>query len=404
MRRNRCIEVGTGYEIVVRAEHSIPFPPTRTTVEIVSGIFGRWGCQPGIRLTHAVFLSNHGHYMAYAEEEDALSLFCQNINKRLTESLKVLLGFEKLNLWEDRANIAQIPLLKDQKRKIVYIYSNPAAAGLVDSIDEFPGFSSWKAFLTCAPDVDAYVEENVRHYFKRALKRLPASNTLDSYEDLNYLTHLRAQEVRTGKVNIVSEEVLKIYPFAFLKQYGITDPAEIEAIREEIKQAVYAKEAQLRAERAAQEMPVIGVERLQRSPYMKPHTPKLKLPHISFICSDEELLSQKLAEQSATIKGAKALRAEAIDAAREGSPVTWPKGVYIPWLPPVGCGTRREGGDKPGRPKTPYPPFPKPAKAEATSVPRSTPSKPRKPSAADVSNPLDSPEGAAPKPAIIKRE
>jgi len=330
MRRNRYIEVGSVYEIVSRAEHSIPFAPTRTTVELRRGILGRAWRKKTCILLHATDMSNHGHYMCLAEDEAALSNFCQDINKRATDTIKVLLGFERLSLWEERPNIAELPEYKDALEKVCYIYLNPAEAGLVDSIDEYPGFTTWQAFLTCPADVDACVEEKVRYYFKRALKRLPASNTLDPYADIEYLHHLKQQEVRTGRVNIVSEEVLQIKPFAFLKRFGITAPEEVAAFREEVKRRVYTREAELRAERAAQNRPVIGAERLRRSEYMQEHTPKERRPKVAIITGNAELRATKLAAQTAVFEECRSLRKLAI----EGEQVEWPEKVYIPWLPP----------------------------------------------------------------------
>ena len=43
----------------------------------------------------------------------------------------------------------------------VYIFLNPAQANLVDSIDDYPGETTWAAFLKTKAQVDAYHEREV---------------------------------------------------------------------------------------------------------------------------------------------------------------------------------------------------------------------------------------------------
>lgn len=330
MRKNRYFQRDQVYEVVSRATHGIPFAPTQSTLEIFQGIMGRTCRKDEVHVCHAVNMGNHGHYMCKPKKVKALSNFYQEINKRSTEALKVLLDLNRLRLWEDRANVAHLPEKEDAIKKVIYIYCNPAEAGLVDSIDEYTGFNTWKAFLTCPPDINACVEENVRYYFKRALKRLPANNVLDPFSDRQYLAHLKDQPVQTGRVNIVSEEVLRIRPFAFLEPYGITDPKEIEEIRLRIKTEVYKREATLKAERAAAGRPALGVERLQLSEFMKAHTPKEHRPKISVICENPLVRGITLIKEHDILERCRDLR----KLAEAGDLVTWPHGVFVPWRPP----------------------------------------------------------------------
>jgi hypothetical protein len=225
--------------------------------------------------------------------------------------------------------VAHLPELGDVKTKIKYIYLNPVEAGLVDSIDDYAGFNTWQAFLTCEPSVDACIEVRVRYYYKRALKRLPANNVLDPIADAEFLAHLKEQKVQTGRINIVSEEVLKIQPFAFLKRFGITDAAEIEKIRQEIVTSIRQREAELRAERAKAQQPVVGPKQLQLTKVMREHHPKERRPRVSIICANDEVRHELEDIETSILKRCSELRVQAI----AGEQVEWPAGVFIPWLP-----------------------------------------------------------------------
>ena len=69
--------------------------------------------------------------------------FYGEIQKRITDMLKRLLGLEYLEIWEGEPTVAEILDLEKAIERIAYFYANPAQDKLVDSIEEFPGFSSW---------------------------------------------------------------------------------------------------------------------------------------------------------------------------------------------------------------------------------------------------------------------
>jgi len=333
MFKKRYYRPNKVYELVTRARQGIPFSPTQSVWELMQGIIACAMRGDFVELAHLVFMGNHLHAMLLPKTGEGLSDFDKDIKKRSTDALKVLLDYARLALWEKRSNVAHIPILRDNIRKIIYIYSNPASAGLVDSIDDYPGFNTWKLFLECEPDVNACIEIPVRYYYKRALTQLPRNHRLSVQEDQEFLAALREQPVQTGRVNIVSEEVLRIRPFAFLKAFGITDPKEVQKYKDEIITGVREREAELRAERAAAGKGVVGRARLANSQFMKPHTPKERKPRVSVICSDEEVKKSELAKERTVHDLCDEIRIKAIKA-KADEVIVWPKHVFIPWLPP----------------------------------------------------------------------
>jgi hypothetical protein len=249
-----------------------------------------------------------------------LADFYKELKKGVTESVKGLLGLAHLNLWEPRSMVAVIPTLEDVIERLVYIFCNPAKAGLEESIDDFPGLSSWKAFKTCEPSVHATVSIPVRYYPKSALPRLPEGDTLTEEEDKRLVAHLKRSEEAL-------EHELVIKPLAWLELFGITDRKRIEAIRQRVIKLVYEQEAKYQKERTR---PVIGAQNLRRQRYLKPHVPAKRGRKIFVISVDPEMRRRIISfvrQISETCR-------MCYERLKQGGSVTWPDGIFIPWLPP----------------------------------------------------------------------
>jgi hypothetical protein len=319
-RTRRVYKSRSVYEVVSRVRQGLPLPPTETTNEILSGIYGRAQRDDRVVICNFVDMSNHSHTLAMPKTPELFTHFYKELKKGITESVKALLGMPNLSLWEPRPMVAILPQLEDVIARLVYIFCNPTKAGLVDSIDEYPGLNSWHAFKTCEPSVDATVSIPVRCYHKAAIPRLPEGDSLTEEEDKRFVSYLRRSED-------VFEHDLVIKPLAWLKPFGITDPKRIEAVRARVIKLVYEQEAKFRKERTR---PVIGAHGLRRQSYSQPHTPAKRQRKIFVICKDPEVRRRII---SFVRQIAEKCR-RCYEDLKQGLPVVWPEGVFIPWLPP----------------------------------------------------------------------
>lgn len=306
--------------MVSRAREGLPLPPTETTNEILSGIYGRAQRDETVTLCNFVEMNNHSHILAIPKTPELFTNFYKELKGGITESVKALMGLPHLTLWEERSTVAVVPTLEDIIQRLVYIFCNPTKAGLVDSIDEFPGLNSWRAFKTCEPSVHATVSIPVRCYHKSAIPRLPSDDTLTEEDDRRFVSALQSSDD-------VFEHELIMKPLAWLELFGITDPKRIEAVRQRVIKLVHEQEAKYRAGRTR---PVMGVQRLRSQPYFKPHTPAKRDREIFVICSDAEIRKQIISFVRQTTDKCR----EFYESFKQGLPVVWPEGVLIPWLPP----------------------------------------------------------------------
>jgi hypothetical protein len=127
----------------------------------------------------------------------------------------------------------------------------------------------------------------------------------------------------------VFEHELVLKPLAWLKPFGITSPKRIEVIRQAVIKMVYEQEAR---HRAARTFPVIGAEALRRQEYGKAHTPAQKERKVFVFCHDPELRKKIIA----LVRSISAQCRACYEQLKQGLTVTWPQGVFIPWLPPKG--------------------------------------------------------------------
>ena len=232
----------------------------------------------------------------------------------------------QLNLWEKRPSVIKLAELEDAIQRLVYIFLNPAKARLEKSIDDYPGLTTWKAFTTCEASVDAEVRLEAHWTPVSSLEGLPSGNRLSPAYDKAMAARLRDNE-GTERYDLV------IKPLAWLTVYGVTDPVEIERIRQRIIREVYAGEAKLAKERLDQGWAIIGAHRLRHQEYLAQHTPKKRERKIFLICGNHSLRPTLIRLFQDIFAACRAC----YRALKAGLPHEWPPGTFIPWLPPRIC-------------------------------------------------------------------
>jgi len=328
-RPRRVVFGNTLYEIVPRAREGLPLPPTEVTNQLLTGILARTQRDEKVTLCNFVEMNNHTHQHCIPDEPQQHAKFYMEYQKKVTDTVRRLTKRSRLQLWEKRPSVMKIAELEDAIQRIVYIFLNPAKAGLENSIDSYPGLTTWKAFTTCEASVDAEVRLKAYWTPVSSLESLPAGNRLSPACDQAMATRLRESE------EVVPYELV-IKPLAWLKLYGVTDPCRIEKIRQRIIQEVYAGEAKLAQERREQGRGIIGAQRLRHQEYLRPHTPKKKERTPFLICGNPTLRPTLIQTFQDIFSACRTCYL----ALKAGLPHEWPPGTFIPWVPPRVCRER----------------------------------------------------------------
>jgi hypothetical protein len=328
-RTNRVIFEDTLYEIVPRAQEGLPLPPTEVTNQLLTGIIARTQRDSKVTLCNFVEMNNHSHQHVIPDEPQKQVGFYMEYQKKITDTVRKLTKLKRLRLWEERPSVAMLAGLQDAIDRLRYMFLNPTRAGLVEKIDDYPGLSTWEAFTTCPPSVDAEVVIKAVWTPVAKLEPLPENNKLSPAQD-----KAMARRLRESEDGIQYDLVVK--PLAWLKLYGITDPEKIESIRQQIIREVRAGEAELAKERREAGRGVMGAERLKSQPYLRSHTPKKKERRIFAICGDDVVRPRILQAMKNICKKCR----ECYVQLKAGLPHEWPPGTFIPWVPPKECRQR----------------------------------------------------------------
>jgi len=276
-RSRRYIKAKRPYELILRVKSGLPFPALLLVNFLIKCALARTQRDMKVILCHILWMGNHAHILFVSLDTQACVNFSQELQKKVTEMFKRLTGKHRLSLWEGDAVLAEVLDVEAAVSRIAYIYSNPARAGLVESISDYPGVSSWEAFSHCAPSTLEVVREEVLCPRLPMIEKLP-SFTLTDAQDQHITQKLHAKCKRA--------HLLELYPNAWMESFGITDREEIASRNKQIREGIRENEADARKKRTK---PVLGSHRLKRQIIFKEHTPKRRERRVYFYSSLMEL-------------------------------------------------------------------------------------------------------------------
>lgn len=278
-RARRQIFSGSCYEICFRANSTLPFAAYQVIKLIIKSSIARAQRDEKLTLCHDIWNGSHNHLFVVCKDAEQLTKFYMEVEKKITEYLKRLLGIKALNIWEERTTVAQVLDVPTAIKRIAYFYSNPAQDNLVDSIEKFPGLSSWREFRQAHNKLEAKSQEKVP-WIRQPTVPLAKSPSLTPDEDLRLVRLIKLRNKETHK--------LERYYNAWMKCFEITTDEEVSEINQQIFEVIRENENEARLKRKLESKPLMGVKALCSQPILKPHTPKKKERKIYVICSDKE--------------------------------------------------------------------------------------------------------------------
>lgn len=321
-RARRKIVSGKMYEVILRVSDQLPFIPYETINLMIESTIARAQRDDKVTLCHHTWMANHPHLIVVAHDPQQCSNFYQEVQKKITESLKRLLGFESLNLWDGSPAVAQILDVEKAIDKIAYGYANPSAANLVDSIKEYPGVSSY------------YLFESIDNTLGCKISRETPWLRLNTFTPLNTRTPSRVQdrayaEALKGKAS--KRHDLTLEPNAWMRSFGIEDSEEIASINKRIIERIEQKEQEARDIRNLERKSVLGVKKLLKQAILMPCKSKKRERRVFFHSSIKELRLIFLEEYREFVS--ECARCYAL--LKRGVHANWPPGAFRPPAPPL---------------------------------------------------------------------
>lgn len=321
---------GEMYSITFRTLEGLPFIATLYMDILIRGILARAQRDFKIILSHFLWMGNHPHIEAVFKDPEMAKQFYSEVQKKLTDSLKALLGLPHLRLWEGRPVVARVLDLDAAIERIAYLYANPSRAHLVDSIHSYPGCSSWSSFLLAtasssiaALGVDASVVSNEFWVPTSKVPLLP-SRSLSTNQDVFFTQKLKS---------LALSHNLELLPNAWMKCFGITSPEEVAQVNQRIFKRIEALEQAHRETRAREQKSVIGERRLREQPIFSPHVPKDRATRrrVYVISTVKELRIEYIERVKELCKLVRGYYQDLL----KGIHRVWPPGMFKPPLRPL---------------------------------------------------------------------
>lgn len=272
----------------MRTRRGLPFTCTLYMKLILKSILARVQRDDKLELLHDVWMGNHAHLLVKAKDAQQCKNFYGELQKQLTEAVKRLLGVEHMNLWAPNAtSVVEIVGLESVIERIAYLYANPARANLVESIDDYPGLSSWRAFQDAEPRLDAAASEECRWVRQSMISPLPA-RSVTHHQDRHLVESMRSKTK--------TSHTLTYRPNAWMKEFGITTAEEIAAVNARIIAKVREYESEARTMRLQNRWRVKGARRLEREAIDLSYRSKKETRRIFIYAVDDAVRIEKIAE------------------------------------------------------------------------------------------------------------
>jgi hypothetical protein len=265
-------------------------------------------------------MANHFHIVIVTKDSLEVTNFYGQVKKQLTESLKSLLELDCLNLWVGNStSVVQFDNEADLIERIAYIYANPASANLVDSIERYPGLSSWDAFSSSEQTLEATHSSACPWIRYPTIPKLPA-RSLTPTQDAAFTKALKA------RAKVTHDLVLE--PNAWMKCFGIEDVA---STNQRITDRLRDMEESARTKRCQNGWKVKGASRLAAEAINLTYKPKSGSRKIFIYTLNPERRKQMLADYKFFCQRC----TYCYEQWKVGDySVEWPPGAFQPPIPP----------------------------------------------------------------------
>jgi REP element-mobilizing transposase RayT len=286
---------------------------------IIKSVLARAQSLHPVRISDLLIMGNHVHFIITVACPQEVDLFMRYFKTESAHAVNHLMGRTKCTVWEEGYDSPPILTLHSLIEKVSYIYLNPADAGLVDNISEYPNFSTWKAFRGGEKEFSC---KRVNRYL---ISPLPDG-------------HMSLKEIRTYhkklKCRTKFKDTLTVEPEAAFEALNPSeaDPLTFEQYKKKVTEEILKKEKELREKRDKEKKSVLGEERLILQSIHREHTPKKHGKRMICISSDISLRVKYIQNFRAWVEKCRAV----YRCWCEGNmSVPWPPGFYPPGSRPI---------------------------------------------------------------------
>ncbi len=107
-RTRRYIRANRPYELDIRVKSGLPFACLRLIKLVLKSAPARAQRDNKVTICHHHWQANHLHMLLIPQDAELCVYFYQELQKKVTEAMKRLLGVRRLNLWEGDPILAEV--------------------------------------------------------------------------------------------------------------------------------------------------------------------------------------------------------------------------------------------------------------------------------------------------------
>jgi hypothetical protein len=268
-----------------------------------------------VRICHMIVEATHIHLVLVVIDPDDVTAFVRHFKTESAHMINGLLGRNKRTLWCEGYDSPIVLTPARALMAIAYLYANPAKDNLETSIDNYPGFSTWKMFQSGK--------------LTRQWKRLRRPQFTPITRDAN---NLRGYTKRAEALLDASEEVqtFTLEPNAWMESFGYRSPEQQQMLNKQLIMHIRLLEERAERTRVREKKRVMGRERLIAQVFDTSYRPKRSGRRMW-------CLSEKRSVRLEFIRFFKALmqKARAVRERWKMGDVTvpYPPGLYPPSMP-----------------------------------------------------------------------
>lgn len=269
-----------------------------------------------VQICHFVIEATHVHMLIVVYDPSDVPLFVERFKTESAHMLNRILGRRKRTIWCEGYDSPVILTLARAMMFIAYLYSNPAKDNLVESIEEFPGLSSWNMYRSGVHTEPCRI---VRRSDFRELA--PREHNLRSYAN-------EAERIRL--LDPDSTKTFSLEPNAWMEALDIESPAEQRELNESIVQRVRTLESRARSLREKSGKRVMGAHRLRNERINAPYRSERSGKRMWVLTEDRDLRIQFIQHLKYLVAEARRIRQRW----RVGDlSEAYPLGLYPPSMP-----------------------------------------------------------------------
>ncbi len=141
------------YFVTLSVEEGIMLPANPLVKFLLKAALIRAFKHHPLEINHFIVNGTHIHMIVRIDNPEDLPKFMERFKTESAHYLNRILGRTKRTVWCERYDSPALLTREDVISKINYLYTNPVKDGLIESINKYPGLSSWDNYQANTPNI-----------------------------------------------------------------------------------------------------------------------------------------------------------------------------------------------------------------------------------------------------------